>query len=207
MSYVGRFAPSPTGPLHFGSLVTALASYRDARAAGGKWLVRIEDLDGPRTAKGAAADILRTLERFRFEWDGEVIYQSTRAEAYEEALEKLKPHLAITGQKYTLDDFTVKRSDGIFAYQLAVVVDDAFQGVTDIVRGDDLLDSTPRQIRLQQLLGLPTPKYKHIPVVRNEQGQKLSKQTLAPPLDPNRVDELLQQAADYLNLHSPRHVL
>jgi len=197
LSYVGRFAPSPTGPLHFGSLVTALASYRDARANGGKWLVRIEDLDPPRVVKGAAEEILRTLERFRFEWDGPVLYQSTRTDAYREALERL-PYTRI-GTKCMVDDFTVLRSDGIFAYQLAVVVDDGFQGITDIVRGDDLMESTPRQNRLQNLLGLPIPTYKHIPVVRNELGQKLSKQTLAPPLDPSRVEELLESAAEYLH--------
>jgi glutamyl-Q tRNA(Asp) synthetase len=196
VDYIGRFAPSPTGPLHFGSLVTALASYRDAKANGGKWLVRIDDLDPPRTVPGAADDILRTLERFGFEWDGPVLYQSTRQDAYREALERL-PYTRI-GSRYMVDDFTVLRSDGIYAYQLAVVVDDAFQGVTDIVRGDDLIDSTPRQNQLQKLLGLPIPGYKHIPVVRNGQGQKLSKQTHAPPLDPNRVEELLASAAGYL---------
>jgi len=196
VDYIGRFAPSPTGPLHFGSLVTALASYRDAKANGGKWLVRIEDLDPPRTVPGAADNILRTLERFGFEWDGRVLYQSTRYDAYRQALKRL-PYTRI-GNKYMVDEFTVLRSDGIYAYQLAVVVDDAFQGVTDIVRGDDLIDSTPRQNHLQKLLGLPIPRYKHIPVVRNEQGQKLSKQTHAPPLDPNRVEELLTSAARYL---------
>ncbi len=199
MNYTGRFAPSPTGPLHFGSLVTALASYRDARANDGKWLVRIEDLDPPRTVPGAADNILRTLERFGFEWDGPVLCQSTRTAAYREALERLP--CSRDGAKYMIDDFTVLRSDGIFAYHLAVVVDDAFQGVTDIVRGDDLIDSMPRQNRLQQLLGLPIPRYKHIPVVRNEQGQKLSKQTLAPALDPRRVEELLKLASEYLATH------
>jgi glutamyl-Q tRNA(Asp) synthetase len=196
VDYIGRFAPSPTGPLHFGSLVTALASYRDAKANEGKWLLRIDDLDPPRTVPGAADNILRTLERFGFEWDGPVLYQSTRIEAYREALECL-PYIRI-GARCMMDDFTVLRSDGIYAYQLAVVVDDAFQGVTDIVRGDDLIDSTPRQNHLQRLLGLPIPRYKHIPVVKNEQGQKLSKQTHAPPLDPNRVGELLASAAGYL---------
>jgi len=196
-NYTGRFAPSPTGPLHFGSLVTALASYREARANHGKWLVRIEDLDPPRTVPGAADDILRTLEAFGFEWDGPVLYQSTRAEAYREALQKLP--CTRVGAKYMIDDFTVRRSDGIYSYQLAVVVDDAFQGITDIVRGGDLIDSTPRQMHLQKLLGLPTPNYKHIPVVRNEQGQKLSKQTKAPPLDLNRIPELLQLASEYLH--------
>jgi glutamyl-Q tRNA(Asp) synthetase len=216
--YVGRFAPSPTGPLHFGSLVTAVASYDEARRNGGKWLIRIEDLDTPRNVPGADADILRTLERFGLEWDGEVLYQSTRIAAYRATLEELKrgghvfpcscsrtatePCRCSSGSRWRVrypgDDFTVLRADGIFAYQLAVVVDDAFQGVTDVVRGDDLLDSTPKQIHLQRLLGLPTPGYLHIPVVRNEQGEKLSKQTLAPALDLSRVEELLEQARRYV---------
>lgn len=220
MDYVGRFAPSPTGPLHFGSLVAAVASYVDARRNGGKWLVRMEDLDTPRNVPGADADILRTLERFGFEWDGEVLYQSTRIPAYEAALETLRrrgqafgcsctrttvgPCQCTTGPRwrvrYPEDDFTVRRADGIFAYQLAVVVDDAWQGVTDVVRGADLLDSTPRQIHLQKLLGLPTPRYRHVPVVTNAQGEKLSKQTLAPPLDPGRVREQLEEAARFLGL-------
>ena len=178
-----------------------MASYRDARAHGGKWLVRIEDLDPPRTVRGAADEILRTLERFGFQWDWPVLYQSTRTEAYQAALDRLKQDgfVISSGLKCSVGDFTVRRSDGIFSYQLAVVVDDAFQGVTDIVRGDDLIDSTPRQIHLQKLLGLPTPRYQHIPVVRNEQGQKLSKQTLAPPLDLTRVPELLELASEYLH--------
>ena len=223
MRYVGRFAPSPTGPPHFGSLVTAVASYVEARQNGGKWLIRMEDLDTPRNVPGADADILRTLERFGFEWDGEVLYQSTRIEAYRAALEQLKqaghafgcsctrnttePCRCTSGPRWRVrypdDDFTVLRADGIFAYQLAVVVDDAFQDITHVVRGDDLLDSTPRQIYLQKLLGLPTPDYRHIPVVRNAQGEKLSKQTLAPPLDLARVDEQLRAAFAYLGLPEP----
>ena len=214
----GRFAPSPTGPLHFGSLVTAVASFDDARSKGGRWLVRIEDLDTPRNIPGADADILRTLEAFGLEWDGTVLYQSTRLEAYRDALHQLKqgghvypcscsrtataPCTCTDGPRwrvrYPSDDFTVLRADGIFAYQLAVVVDDAFQGITSIVRGDDLVGSTPRQIHLQKLLGLPRPTYRHIPVVVNERGEKLSKQTLAPPLDLARVPELLAEARAYL---------
>jgi len=220
VSYVGRFAPSPTGPLHFGSLVAAVASYTEARERGGKWLVRMEDLDTPRCVPGADADILRTLEKFGFEWDGPVLYQSTRMEAYRAALEQLKrgghvfpcsctrstegPCQCIAGDRWRVrfpgDDFTVLRADGIFAYQLAVVVDDAFQGVTDVVRGADLEDSRPRQMHLQRLLGLPTPRYRHVPVVVNERGEKLSKQTLAPALDLNRVEELLAEARLFLGI-------
>lgn len=216
----GRFAPSPTGPLHFGSLVTAVASYLDARQRGGRWLVRIEDLDTPRNVPGADADILRALEHFGFEWDGPVLYQSTRIHAYREALDRLRrdghafpcsctratvgPCRCTGGDRWRVrypgDDFTVLRADGIFAYQLAVVVDDAFQGVTDVVRGADLLDSTPRQIHLQNLLGLPTPRYRHVPVVTNEAGEKLSKQTLAPPLDWSRVEEQRNAALRFLGL-------
>jgi glutamyl-Q tRNA(Asp) synthetase len=231
----GRFAPSPTGPLHMGSLVAALASWLDARAAGGRWLVRIEDLDRPRCVPGAADEILRCLERLGLAWDGEILYQSRRTEAYRAALEKLRVQtywcgctrreiadsslgLASDGahiypgtcraapprvpralrvrtsgeeirfedrvqgpQRQVLErdvgDFVLYRADGLFAYQLAVVVDDAAQGVTDVVRGADLLDSTPRQIYLQRLLGLPTPSYLHVPVAVNEAGEKLSKQT------------------------------
>lgn len=235
----GRFAPSPTGPLHFGSLAAALASWLDARAAGGRWLVRIEDLDPPREVPGAADDILRTLERWGLYWDGEVVYQSRRAHAYAEALRLLGHEVygcacsrreiadsslgiaadgaqiypgtcrngtqgraaralrvKVAGQVEFDDrvqglvrqdlereagDFIVRRADGAFAYQLAVVVDDAEQGVTDVVRGADLLDSTARQIHLQRLLGLPTPRYLHIPAALNAAGEKLSKQTGAAP--------------------------
>jgi glutamyl-Q tRNA(Asp) synthetase len=215
---IGRFAPSPTGPLHFGSLVTALASYLDTRSRGGKWLVRIEDLDTPRNVPGADADILRTLERFGFEWDGPVLYQSNRLEAYRDALDQLRrdgfaypcacsrtttaPCTCTTGPRwrvrYNNDDFTILRADGIFAYQLAVVVDDAFQQITDVVRGADLLDSTPRQILLQKLLGLPTPRYLHVPVVTNDNGEKLSKQTHAPALELNAAPGLLLRAMTFL---------
>jgi glutamyl-Q tRNA(Asp) synthetase len=222
VSYIGRFAPSPTGPLHFGSLVTAVASCVEARERGGKWLVRMEDLDTPRCVPGADADLLRTLERFGFEWDGPVLYQSSRVEAYRDALEQLKsgghvfpcscsraavgPCRCTSGDRWRVrfpgDDFTVLRSNGIFAYQLAVVVDDAFQGITDVVRGADLLDSTLRQVHLQKLLGLPSPRYRHVPVVTNEAGEKLSKQTLAPPLDPDRVEELWAAALRFLGIES-----
>jgi glutamyl-Q tRNA(Asp) synthetase len=236
---IGRFAPSPTGPVHFGSLVTAVASYLDARANGGQWLVRMEDVDTPRVVPGADAEILRALERFGLTWDGPVLYQSTRAEAYRGALETLrragfaypcscsrreigdgvypgtcrkrppdpgKPHAwrvpmddAMIGE----GDFVALRADRFFAYQLAVVVDDAAQGVTDVVRGADLLDSTPSQIWLQRLLGFPQPRYLHVPVVVDAQGEKLSKQTLAPPLDPDRDEEHLRAALRFLGQPEP----
>jgi len=234
--YTGRFAPSPTGPLHFGSLVAALASWLDARAARGRWLVRIEDLDTPRLQPDAADGILHSLERLGLGWDGEVLYQSARAPLYREAAEKLRESVywcgctrreitdsslglaadgaqiypgicrnglpagkmpralrvrsssetiffpdrvqGLTAQNLERDvgDFVLVRADGQFAYQLAVVVDDAAQGITDVVRGADLLDSTARQIHLQRLLGLPTPRYLHVPVALDAAGEKLSKQ-------------------------------
>lgn len=261
--YTGRFAPSPTGLLHIGSLLTAVASYADARSNGGKWLVRMEDLDPPREMPGAASHILHTLEAFGFEWDGEVAYQSRRYALYEETLCRLKTaglvypchcsrkdwqagarrgadgfvyngrcrhpgqqpapqdkHPAwrirvpdrvigfsdgIVGgyaQNLARDigDFVLLRADGYWAYQLAVVADDAEQGVTHIVRGQDLLVSTPRQIYLQQCLGVPTPQYAHLPLLTNAQGQKWSKQTLAPALDLNRREQLLRQVFRYLKL-------
>lgn len=239
----GRFAPSPTGPLHFGSLVAALGSFLEARQWDGEWLIRIEDVDVPRTVPGAADAILRALERFELFWDGSVLYQSQQTEAYRAALDRLssaglaypctcsrrdlaasprgrdggpiypghcragvrhptRPRTirlratdaplafrdAVQGEfrqclAEEVGDFVVRRADGLFAYQLAVVVDDADQGVTQVVRGSDLLDSTPRQIYLQRLLGLPTPDYAHLPVAVDGRGDKLSKQTGATPLD------------------------
>jgi glutamyl-Q tRNA(Asp) synthetase len=248
-AYCGRFAPSPTGPLHFGSLVAALASWLDARAHGGRWLVRMEDLDEPRCSPQSAGDILRTLERFGFTWDGPVLYQSSRIEAYREALGMLRRERAAypcscsrreTGDgvypgycrraprrpsgphcwRVRVDacpvffedrlfghyeqnlareagDFPVLRSDGIFAYQFAVVVDDACQKITDVVRGADLLDSTPRQIHLQRLLRVPAARYLHIPVATSASGEKLSKQTNAPPL--GEPFEELKAALRFLN--------
>ena len=261
--YTGRFAPSPTGLLHIGSLLTAVASYADARSNGGKWLVRMEDLDPPREMPGAASHILHTLEAFGFEWDGEVAYQSCRYALYEETLCRLKTAGLVypchcsrkdwqtgarrgadgfvyngrcrhPGQRPALQgkqpawrirvpdriigfsdgivggyaqnlagdigDFVLLRADGYWAYQLAVVADDAKQGITHIVRGQDLLVSTPRQIYLQQCLGVPTPRYAHLPLLTNAQGQKWSKQTLAPALDLNRREQLLRQVFRYLNL-------
>ena len=262
--YRGRFAPSPTGPLHFGSLVAALGSYLDARTQQGEWLVRMEDVDTPRNVPGAADAILATLEAFGFAWDGPVLWQSTRFEAYAEALEVLKNkgmaygcacsrkeiadsatrpavdgglaypgtcraglpagrearawRLRVDGEVSFVDrlqgcvtqhlerdvgDFVLRRADGLFAYQLAVTVDDAFQGVSDIVRGADLLASTPRQIWLQHCLGYAMPRYAHLPVVSNAAGEKLSKQTLAPALDPARPVPQLVQAWRFLGQPVP----
>jgi glutamyl-Q tRNA(Asp) synthetase len=262
-TYRGRFAPSPTGPLHFGSLVAALGSCLDARAVGGQWLVRIEDLDPPREVPGAADDILRTLEAFGFEWDGEVVYQSRRIERYRAALDKLselqlaypcactRKEIAdssirgIDGPVYRgtcrsglpngkqprawrlkvgdadicftdrvfgplcqnlereVGDFVLLRADGYFAYQLAVVVDDAAQGVSDIVRGADLLDSTPRQIQIINSLGLAQMRYAHLPLVCNADGEKLSKQTKAPALDLGNARAELWLALSFLEQSPP----
>jgi glutamyl-Q tRNA(Asp) synthetase len=256
----GRFAPSPTGPLHFGSFLAALASWLDARAAGGRWLVRIEDLDRPRERPGAADEILGTLARCGLEWDGEVVYQSRRAALYEEALKKLagstywcgcsRREIADSSLRLASDgaqvypgtcragpaagklpralrvltdaaaisfvdrvqgrleqvlerdvgDFVLLRADGQFAYQLAVVVDDALQEVTDVVRGADLIDSTPRQIHLQRLLDLPTPRYLHIPVALDASGEKLSKSAGAGEIDswPRTPQHTLERALAFL---------
>ena len=251
--YIGRFAPSPTGPLHAGSMLTALASWLDARAAGGEWHLRIEDLDGPRCTAAAERDILETLAGWGLHHDGPIVRQSERTDAYEAALVQLGGHVypcacsrreiadssvrgidgpvypgtcrnglsgrepralrvrvedaeivvddrlqgAITQNLATdTGDFLVRRADGPFAYQLAVVVDDAElgaqgAGVTDVVRGADLLDSTPRQVHLQRLLGLPTPRYLHLPVLVDASGEKLSKQTLALPVRGDDAGALL----------------
>ncbi len=312
--YRGRFAPSPTGPLHFGSFVTAVGSYLEAKKHNGIWLVRMEDLDTPRTVPGAAHGILRTLEAFGLYWDETVLYQNQRAAAYQEALQKLqnsgmaypcacsRKEIAdsalhgIEGQIYPgtcrngipagrqarawrvrtdghipsplggdgqgergscgtllpppqphpqgvrrwvprrfaatlpqspckgdgvlefhdplqghiiqnieneIGDFVVLRADGLFAYQLAVVVDDAFQGIMHVVRGADLLNSTPRQIYLQRLLNLPTPHYMHLPIAVNTQGEKLSKQTLAAPVDANNPVATLLRALAFLQQAPP----
>ncbi len=260
--YIGRFAPSPTGPLHFGSLVAAVASYLDARAHGGAWLVRIEDVDGTRCQPRFADEILATLKAFGLNWDGEVMVQSERTPQYQAAFDQLAginltyacacsrkeiADSAITGidgpvypgtcrnlqlppqrnairvrtmpgeicfadrvqgrcgQRLDADigDFVLRRRDHLFAYQLAVVVDDADQGITHIVRGADLLDSTARQIYLQQLLHLPTPTYLHIPVVTNTAGQKLSKQTLAPAISMLDASNLLRDALNHLGQTLP----
>jgi len=261
-AYRGRFAPSPTGTLHFGSLIAALASYCDARAAGGAWLVRIEDVDEPRSRDQATSAILATLEAYGFEWDGEVVRQSRRGALYDEALERLVAQgeafactctrreleagrlgpggervypgtcrdgiaserearawrLRVTDEAIAfrdrlqgwheqrlereIGDFIIRRADGLFAYQLAVVVDDAAQGITHVVRGADLLASTPRQIWLQRRLGLTTPSYLHHPVAILASGEKLSKQTGAAPLPIDPLPTLLQ-AWSFLGQREP----
>lgn len=265
VAYRGRFAPSPTGPLHFGSLVAAVGSYLDARSQGGEWLVRMEDIDAPRNVPGAAEGILGTLEAFGFAWDGPVLWQSTRLEAYRAALQRLvadgfaygcacsrkeiadsasrpaiggglaypgtcrnglPPGRAARAWRLRVDDretafddrlqgrivqhlerdvgdFVLLRADGQFAYQLAVVVDDAWQGITDVVRGADLIDSTPRQLRLQACLGFPVLRYAHLPVAANAAGEKLSKQTLAPALEAGRAAAELVRALAFLGQEPP----
>jgi glutamyl-Q tRNA(Asp) synthetase len=251
---VGRFAPSPTGSLHLGSLVAALGSYLDARAHAGRWLLRMEDLDAPRVIRGCDTQMLQTLESFGLTWDGPVEYQSRRTDAYRHALARLQ------GQQLTFEcsctraerqgeggyagtcrqsptrpgptatrlrvgtgtvgfsdrvqgdcsfglaergDFIVRRRDGAFAYQLAVVVDDALQGVTDLVRGADLLDSTAWQITLQAALGLPPVRYAHLPLVTEPSGAKLAKSRRSVPLDPGRAAPQLYQALGLLQQNPP----
>lgn len=256
-TYRGRFAPSPTGPLHLGSLIAALASYLHARCHHGAWLVRMEDLDPPREEPGAAKAILQSLRDHGLQWDGEVLFQSSRSHAYDQALEQLaesgdlfrcdctrallgpggscagrcaprqpevrkpwalrlsvKPGTQISFEDQVqghqlemlaqdLPDFTLLRKDGLYAYQLAVVVDDAYQGVTDVVRGSDLLDSSGRQIYLQQQLGLEQPGYCHIPVMTNTDGQKLSKQNHAPALLASEAALNLRRALAFLRQPEP----
>ena len=265
--YRGRFAPSPTGPLHFGSLIAAVGSYLDARSRGGEWLVRMEDLDPPREVAGAADDILRTLEALGLHWDGEVIYQSQRHAVYQQALDQLgqmqlvypcgcsrKDIQAQLGRAGTgsqvypgtcrnglpesrtarsvrlrvpdLDicftdrlqgaveeslpersgDFVLRRADGLFAYQLAVVIDDAEQGISDIVRGADLLDSTCRQIFLQQSLGYTATRYLHLPLAVDASGEKLSKQTRAPAISRERPVASLTRALRFLGQSVPEEL-
>jgi glutamyl-Q tRNA(Asp) synthetase len=254
-TYIGRFAPTPSGHLHFGSLVAALASYLDARSVGGRWLMRMEDLDPPREEPGAQAAILKALESYGFEWDGEMVRQSDRHDAYAEVLNRLFNHglaYACTCSRKTLapyhgiypglcrnaghdtkdaairlrvpeleyhfidrvqgeyrqhlgrdvGDFVIRRRDGLYAYQLAVVLDDAWQGITDVVRGADLLDSTPRQLYLQELLGLPQPRYLHIPLITQPDGHKLGKSYRSPPLTEDQATPLLLRALRALG-HNP----
>jgi len=265
--YIGRFAPSPTGSLHAGSLVAAMASYLDARAHSGSWLVRMEDVDQTRTAPGAAQSILQTLKTFGMHPDGEVVWQSQRDDCYAAAFQKLSSQVypctcsrreiadsvavasqspldiwpypgtcragiasaktirawrilvpqagepddcigfedrtcGLVKQYLSCDtgDFVLRRGDGFWAYQLAVVVDDAAQGITDVVRGMDLLASTPRQIYLQRKLGLPSPRYLHVPLVLDASGKKLSKHGAAVALEHRHVNEQLQAAARVLGL-------
>lgn len=257
MNYRGRFAPSPTGPLHLGSLIAALASYLDARHANGTWLVRMEDLDPPREEAGAADLILQTLQQHALHWDESVVYQSRRHQAYSDALQQLnsdgrlfycdctramqgpegnccgncsyrqewvgEPRAIrvrvpsnlrirfsdqVQGEQASelsalSPDFIVKRKDGLNAYQLAVVIDDGAQEITHIVRGCDLLDSTPRQIFLQQILGLATPSYSHLPVITTLQGHKFSKQNHAPGLDNCAAPANLRRALQFLKQPEP----
>ena len=258
--YVGRFAPTPSGPLHFGSLVAALASYLDARAHQGQWLLRVEDIDAPRCVPGAADNILQTLEDYGLWWDASVCYQSQQTLHYQAALEQLqaqslvffctcsrsqlKGHDIYPGTcrtrltrdqqqdcscrirvpdqelcfadlilpSYTenlasqVGDFILQRKDGPYAYQLAVVVDDAMQGITHVIRGADLYTQTTRQIFLQQSLGLITPVYGHIPLILNDQGQKLSKQNLAKAIGAKQAPELLTQAIQRLGQALPQEL-
>lgn len=259
-TYVGRFAPSPTGPLHFGSLLAAMASYLDARSNSGRWLLRIEDIDPPRAQAGADAEILRALEAYGFEWDGEIYYQSRRIEAHRTIVRGLldtglaypcgcsrqdladcrrgplgiiypgrcrngcdAPETAIRLrtddrpvefadrlqglQRQLLEresgDFVILRRDGRIAYQLAVVADDFDQGITHVVRGIDLMPSTPRQIFLQQRLGFPTPSYAHIPVAENPAGEKLGKSTGAPAISRDNIRTTLVTALSALGQRPP----
>lgn len=266
-NYRGRFAPSPTGPLHFGSLVAAVGSYLEAKSHDGEWLVRIENLDTQREISGASNEILRALESLGMEWDHDVIYQSKRNSLYQATLALLEKYgviypctctrkeiadSSITGfsgpvypgtcRKNLLNekqlgalrvktdnslvkfkdalrgqvsqrlesetgDFVLRRADGIYAYQLVVVVDDAEQGITHVVRGADLLDSTHRQIYLQKLLGYLTPEYMHLPVVTNNQGKKLSKQNWAAPLDISNPVAQLIAAVNFLGQNPPTELL
>lgn len=254
-SYRGRFAPSPTGPLHLGSLVTALGSYLHARQCGGQWLLRIEDVDRFRCDADATQRILRDLSLLGMRWDGDIRYQTHCDAAYQSALNTLtqQQHVfpcactrkRLNGRPYdgrcrdgltdgeegrtvrvkvpdhdvcfhdqlqgafcqnlwhSVGDFIIRRADGLFAYQLAVVVDDAEQGITDIVRGIDLLDNTPRQLHLQRLLHYPEPNYLHLPVLVNPDGQKLSKQHHAPAIDTRQPVTLLWQALHLLGQAPP----
>ncbi|GHD37373.1 tRNA glutamyl-Q(34) synthetase GluQRS [Parahalioglobus pacificus] len=256
-SYRGRFAPSPTGPLHKGSLIAALASYLDARAHSGQWLVRIEDIDPPREQAGATQSILNSLQAHGLYWDDDPLFQSTRSDAYEHAITRLHtdgltfacqctraalgpdgccngrceasstsltPPTAtrfrveratvistddgVQGQQswplgQDAPDFVIKRKDGLFAYQLAVAVDDAQQGISRVVRGSDLLDSTPRQIALMGALGYDAPEYSHIPILATPDGQKLSKQNHAAPLADQTAAANLREALDYLGQPPP----
>lgn len=253
--YIGRFAPSPTGPLHIGSLIGALASFLDAKAHKGQWLLRMENIDPPREIAGADERILNTLRRHGLHWDGPMLEQSTRSEAYEAALQKLLDkgfafrcscsrrqlaefdgvhrgdciaqvnpgdcaiRLAVPDENWHAEDrlqaplqqnlatevgdFILKRRDGYYAYQLAVVVDDAFQGITHVVRGSDLWVSTPRQRFLQHRLGFTSPSYLHFPVIVGSDGHKLSKQTFAAAVDDSRACDNLMLALRFLNQPLP----
>ena len=257
--YRGRFAPSPTGPLHFGSLIAAVGSYLEAKSQAGEWLVRMEDLDPPRCMQGADQRIINSLAAYGFEWDGEIVWQSQRFELYADALEQLRrkqlvyrcncsrkaiiqrcsqglygaiydghcrhlqqelgaSRIIASGNISYADrlqghiqqnlaqeigDFHLLRRDGFYAYHIGVVVDDALQGISDIVRGFDLLDSTPRQIYLQRQLCYPTPRYTHLPLAVKPDGQKLSKQNLATALDDSNPVPALWEALCFLGQQPP----
>ena len=257
MDYVGRFAPSPTGPLHYGSLVTALASFLDARHAGGKWLLRVEDLDPPRESMEAPGEIIRQLHALGLQWDGKVLCQSSRLKSYDDALQsiqaftfpctcsrksvldiypgicRLRKHLTPVGphavrlqvpnqsvsindralglQTWDLEknvgDFIIKRKDGLHAYQLTVVVDDIHYSVSHIVRGNDLLDSTPRQLALYEKFEVPPPAYLHIPVLVDKSGNKLSKQAHAKPVDTSDALGTIRNALSDLGQDTHGHSL
>ncbi|QSX40107.1 tRNA glutamyl-Q(34) synthetase GluQRS [Shewanella cyperi] len=247
--YIGRFAPSPSGALHFGSLIAALGSYLRARAMQGRWLLRIEDIDPPREVPGASDAILRTLEAFGLHWDGEVLYQSSRTEAYEERITRLlsageayfcqcsRKQIQAAGGIYdghcrdlgltsgairihnraavasfedklmglvqvepgfAGEDFIIKRSDGLYAYQLAVVMDDAMSGITEIVRGCDLIEASCRQLSLFRQFGAPEPDFLHLPLACAEPGFKLSKQNRAQPVDDDNPAPALLRALTFL---------
>ena len=268
--YTGRFAPSPTGSLHLGSLFAAVGSFVDARSRGGRWLVRMEDIDRTRVIPGSGDSILRALEEFGLEWDGEVEYQSRRTHLYADALQSLRAagltfecscsrrelagseppggerptgeatsypgtcrhgprHPGPTATRFRMDDggtigfedrcqgpiaisahalgdVVLRRRDGVFAYQLAVIVDDALQGITDVVRGADLLDSTGWQITLQRTLGLPTPRYAHLPLILQSTGEKLAKSRGSVALDPERAGAQLFSVLALLGQEPPREL-
>lgn len=255
--YIGRFAPTPSGYLHFGSLLTALASYLDARSHNGQWLVRIEDLDSPRNIPGASDHTLRILDAYGLHWDGPVVYQADRLALYQQVLtgwletsqayycDCSRRDLALQGNIYpgtcrprqlpaaadqairlrvdnteltvtdrlqgcfsqrldeTCGDFVILRRDGIIAYQLAVVVDDIAQGVTNVVRGADLLESTPRQLWIYRLLQQTAPQYLHVPLVMRADGEKLSKRLGSAPLEPGPAARTLHHALEVLAQHPP----
>lgn len=260
MSYIGRFAPSPSGPLHFGSLVAALGSYFQAKSQQGQWLVRIEDLDPPREMPGAASLILETLEAYQLHWDGEVVYQSQRHDLYQHQIEYwlqsgqayycqcTRKQIKATGGFYqgtcrdlTLnqpdncairlkmthpiyqfedekhgqltiptaladEDFIIKRRDGLFAYNLAVVLDDIDQGITEVVRGADLIEPTGRQISLYHMLGKAPVSYLHLPLALGDNGQKLSKQNHAPAIDNRNPKPTLLDAMRFLGFEMPQDI-
>jgi glutamyl-Q tRNA(Asp) synthetase len=267
IEYRGRFAPTPSGPLHFGSMVAAIGSWCDARAHGGAWHLRIDDLDPPRVAPGAVDSMKRCLEAFALEWDGAIVHQSGRADAYHAALHRLREGKrlfacgcsrkeiseaageiadtsvypgtcrdglpagrAARAQRLRVEDVTIGfddllqgrieqrlasqvgdfvlyRADRVYSYHLACVVDDAEEGVTRVVRGADLIDSTPRQVYLQRLLGAPTPEYLHLPIAVDRAGHKLSKQTLAHPVDPANPSPVIHAVLDFLGQGPPRELL